>query len=119
MIDEDSVSINLMSNIVYIAQRANTNTCDVAARTIVRQAIQFVNRYPEKIKNLGKFKSTIRDLCECLLTLHTEVSGTGEEILIKRNALDLLLLISGELVYPKIDMDIADDEPEFGIKQYA
>jgi len=118
-IDENSACIDLMTDIVYITQRTSIETCDIAARTIARQALNFVKIFPEKIKNIQGFQNSIRDLCECLLLLREEISGTGEEILIKRDALDILLMISGALIYPKIEMDNVHEETEFGTAQFA
>lgn len=118
-IDENNACSNLMTDIVYMAQRTSPETCDVAARTIARQALYFVKIFPDKIKNIQGFQNSIRDLCECLLLLRKEISGTGEEILIKRDALDILLMISGALIYPKIEMDNEFDEAAFGTTQYA
>ena len=119
MINENSACTDLMTDIVFIAQRSNTETCDIAARTIARQALNFVKIFPQKVKNVQTFQDLIRDLCECLLQLKNEVSGTGEEILIKRDALDILLLISGALIYPKIETDNDYDEEEFAPAQLA
>ena len=118
-IGEKNACIDLMADIVFITQRTSPETCDIAARTIARQALNFVKTFPEKIKNIPGFQDSIRDLCECLLLLRKEISGTGEEILIKRDALDILLMISGALIYPKIEMDNVPFESAFDTAQYA
>ena len=119
MINEKNACVDLMTDIVYITQRTSTKTCEIAARTIARQALNFVKTFPEKIKNIQGFQDSIRDLCECLLQLRHEISGTGEEILIKRDALDILLMISGALIYPKIETDNEYEESEFATVQFA
>jgi len=118
-VDEHNASVYLMSDIVHIAQRASPDTCFIAARTIARQALKFLKTYPEKIRNIQRFQNTSRELCECLLTLRVEIAGTGEEILIKRDALDLLLLISAELIYPVICVESPHVDQEIDNLQYA
>ena len=119
MINEKNACTDLMSEIVYISQRTSPETCDIAARTIARRALNFVKTFPEKIKNVQGFQDSIRDLCECLLLLRKEISGTGEEILVKRDALDILLMISAALIYPQIEMDNVYEETASDTVQYA
>ena len=119
MINEDNASVDLMADIVHIAQRTSPETCDIAARTIARQALNFVKSFPESINNVQDFQYFTRELCECLLSLKKETSGTGEEIMIKRNALDILLMISAALVFPNIDVDDVPVETTPDTAQYA
>ncbi|MCP4182631.1 MAG: hypothetical protein GY761_04850 [Hyphomicrobiales bacterium] len=116
---KNNACIDLMADFVFVTQRTSSKTCDIAARTIARQALNFVKRFPEKIKNIQEFQNSIRDLCECLLMLREEIPGTGEEILIKRDALDILLLISGVIIYPKIETENTPTKTTTKIAQYA
>ncbi len=118
-VDENTACIDLMADFVFVTQRTSPETCDIAARTIARQAINFLKTFPEKIENIQGFQNSIRDLCECLLMLREEISGTGEEILIKRDALDILLMISGVLIYPKIETENISTETTINTAQYA
>ncbi len=89
----------LIADVVYLTQRASSQTCSIAARTIERQTSRFLAKYPEEIKNAYAFELTSHKLCECLQSLEHVASGTGNEILVKRQALDLLLALSNEVEY--------------------
>ncbi len=119
MIYDKNASPNLMSDIVFMVQRASAETCGVAARTIARQTLRFLEIYPDNVKNTQLVQETVRDLCECLLSLREEITGTGEEILIKRDALDLLLVMSRELVYPQKKTKKVPGEPSTDLTRYA
>ena len=54
-----------------------------------------------------------------LLMLREDLRGTGEEILIKRDALDLLLVMSKELVYPQTDIESSNHQLPVDRAQFA
>ena len=101
MIADTNAGSRLISDIVYLTQRASGETCEITARTIERQTTRFLEKNPEEIKNLEAFNLTSTKLCQCILSLQNVTPGTGQEILAKRNALDLLLALSNELVYSR------------------
>ncbi len=119
MIYDKNASSNLMTDIVFIVQRASAETCGVAARTIARQTLRFLKIYPDNVKNTQLVQETVHDLCKCLLSLREEITGTGEEILIKREALDLLLVMSRELVYPQEKAEKVPAEPSTNLTRFA
>ncbi len=119
MINNKNASSEFITNMVYLAQGASADTSNVAARIIARQSAKFLEIYPDNVKNARLFRESARELCECLLTLHEEICGTGEEILIKRDALDLLLVMSRELVYPQVEIDKTPDETFTDLARYA
>ena len=119
MINNKNASSDFMSDIVYLAQGASAETCNISARIIARQTLKFLEIYPEKVKNIQLFQESTRELCECLLMMREEINGTGEEILIKRDALDLLLAMSRELVYPQNEVETAPGESSTDLTRYA
>ncbi len=119
MINNKNASSDFMTNVVYLAQGASADTCGIAARIIARQTLKFLEIYPENIKNTRLFQETTRELCECLRMMREEISGTSEEILIKRDALDLLLVMSRELIFPQNKVETAPDETPADLTRYA
>jgi len=106
MVANKDTGTKLISDIVFFTQRASANTCDVAARTIERMALRHLKFYPGDIKNASAYQDIADKLCQSVQELAHVAIGTGEEILAKRRALDLLLALSNEIEYlPNYNID--------------
>ena len=116
MVEEKDAGTRLISDIVYLTQRASANTCEITARTIERQTARHLKKHLGEIKNASGFEMTSAKLCKCILSLIDIVPGTGQEILTKRQALDLLLALSNEIEYPDQLANSLHAQPE---KKYA
>ena len=116
MVANKDAGTKLISDIVFYTQRASANTCDVAARTIERMATRHLKFYPGDIKNASVYQDITNQLCHNVQELSHVATGTCEEILSKRHALDLLLALSNELEHlpnysidegTEVDIDLA------------
>lgn len=94
---DSETGTQLISDLVFLTQRASAETCDIAARTIERQTQYYLSKYPGEIVNAYAFQLASEKLCECIRSLQEIAPGTGNEILTKRKALDFLLTLSNEL----------------------
>ncbi len=97
-VDKDA-GTKLISDIVFLTQRANDDTCGVVARTVERLTSRYLDYHPSDIKNAKAYQAASSNLCECIRSLRHIATGTGEEIIAKRRALDMLLALSNEIKY--------------------
>ena len=106
MVANKDAGTKLISDIVFYTQRASANTCDVAARSIERMASRRLKFYPGDIKNVSVYQDIANQLCHSVQEMAHVATGTCEEILSKRRALDLLLALSNELEHlPNYNID--------------
>ncbi len=94
---ENNIGVRLVSDIIYLTQRASAQTSEIAVRTIERQTTRFLSKHPGEVKNASAYTLAVNKLCECIMSLKSVTLGTGSEIKAKREALDILLALSNEI----------------------
>ncbi len=106
----------MIADVIFLTQRASGETSQVVIRTIMRQTSRFLEKNPGEVKNAKAFQLSCSKLCDCISNLQYIEHGSGEEIIIKRTALDHLLALSNEIEYgsPKFQTlnDATSKKPE-------
>lgn len=119
MIADKNTGVGLISDVLFQTQHANPSTCEIAARTISRQTSYFAEEYPGLIKNTYLYETNCANLCECVQSLKAVVSGSGEEIVIKRRALGILLMLSNQIAEPVADNEFDITNPVLNLAKSA